>query len=290
MTAPRLFFYKDLNKSCKDLLNDDFFFTQKFKIKSRAADGVTWTSEGELSQKGALGRLTAAYKHPSGVSLDKLQLKTDGRVQVEASMALDDALRFTVAAEDGRQEPGKPQHSYGRLGMELQKPSASANVELDIVNGPALKAAAVLARGNTFVGGELNYNTHLEERERKPEFIDYNVGAGYRGLDWEASVSTSDKLGAVHVHYMQKVTPEVDVGAAFKYKFNEDMQQLTVGCAYRPDALTTFKAKFNTNALLSMSFSQKISKYVRLTLAGEADTQEWAADSHKFGLGLTLFD
>jgi hypothetical protein len=150
--------------------------------------------------------------------LDKLQIKTDGRVLAEGSLKVDDSIRFTVSAEDGRQEPGKPLHSHGKVGVEFMNELVSATAEVDIVNGPTLKASTLFGWRGGFVGAELNYNTHMEDREQKPEITDYNVGMGYKTREWEATVGSTEKFGVFGISYMQRVTPELDVGAMFKYK------------------------------------------------------------------------
>jgi hypothetical protein len=46
------------------------------------------------------------------------------------------------------------------------------------------------------------------------------------------------------------------------------------------------KAKVDSNAIVSASFQHDLSKFVRMTLCAEVDVKDWAADSHKFGIGL----
>jgi hypothetical protein len=45
-----------------------------------------------------------------------LFVQTDGRMFAEASYLINNNLKCTACIEDGRQEPGKPLHSFGKLG------------------------------------------------------------------------------------------------------------------------------------------------------------------------------
>lgn len=38
----------------------------------------------------------------------------------------------------------------------------------------------------------------------------------------------------------------------------------------------------------SVAFSQQLSPFANLLLSAEVDAKDWASDSHKMGLGLTL--
>ncbi len=51
----------------------------------------------------------------TGTELEKLQLKSDGKVQLAAAMSMNSSTKFKFVAEDGRHEPGKPLNSYGKV-------------------------------------------------------------------------------------------------------------------------------------------------------------------------------
>jgi hypothetical protein len=59
-------------------------------------------------------------------------------------------------------------------------------------------------------------------------------------------------------------------------------------CFSRIDERSSFKAKLDTTAVLSASFSQKLSPGVGMTVCAEVDVSEWSADSHKFGFVLNF--
>lgn len=56
----------------------------------------------------------------------------------------------------------------------------------------------------------------------------------------------------------------------------------------RMDDLSTLKTKVDSNAIVSSSFNHRLSSFVQMTLCAEVDVKDWAAESHKFGIGLTF--
>lgn len=283
------YFFKDFGKATADLFNDDFSYKRKLKIKLPTPNGVTWTQDMELSNKGVMGKLSAKYKHVSGISLDKLEFKTDGRVLGEASLEVDPHLKLWVSAEDGRQDSGKPIKSHGKLGFEYVKPGAfTVESDVDVVNGPTVHGAAVVNVKGLLAGVEATYNTQLDEKDQKPEFLDYNFGVGLEGKGWETSLRSFNKVSSLQFALFNKVKPSVTVGVTLDYQFDKNTQGMTIGGAFKPDNTTRVSAKVSSSALVSVAYSQQLTPFSTLLIASEVDAKDWASDSHKFGIGLTL--
>ena len=183
--------FKDIGSVSKDLLEENYFFSQRLRIKTTNESELSFTTEGELlSTKGANASITATRKGTT-LSLDKLRVRSDGRVLVEASLFPNPSgnTRFTVCAEDGRQEPGKPLHSVGKLGCEFKIPGAihggTISSDIDVVNGPIMRSSVLYNYSKTTkVGGEIVVNTRLEEKDPTPELSDINLGVSYDGPGW----------------------------------------------------------------------------------------------------------
>lgn len=252
----------------------------------------TWTSEGELSSKGVMAKLAAKYKHPSGISLDKLEFKSDGRVLGEASLDVDSKLKLWVSAEDGRQDTGKPIKSHGKLGVEYVSPGIlSALSDVDVVNGPTVNGSVVVnlaGKRGLLAGFQATYNTQLDEKDQKPEFLDYNVGLAKVNTSWEASVRSYHKMSNLQFSLLSRVNPQVTFGAQLDYQVDKNTQGMTIGGCFRPEADIRLSAKMSSTALLSIAYAQNLNKFAHLLLSAEVDAKDWASDSHKFGLGLTL--
>jgi hypothetical protein len=65
-------------------------------------------------------------------------------------------------------------------------------------------------------------------------------------------------------------------------------QSLVLGGSYKPDKDTTLSGKMTSTALIALAYSQKLSSFAKLLISAEVDAKDWASDTHKFGLGLTL--
>jgi len=70
--------YKDIAKTAENVLKDDYDFSRKLKIKTKAANGVSFTTEGDMaSNKAILAKLSGSFTHESsGVIFKKLQVSS----------------------------------------------------------------------------------------------------------------------------------------------------------------------------------------------------------------------
>jgi len=282
--------FSDLGKASKELLENDYFYCQKLKVKTTNASLLSWFTEGELGGKGAVASTTVTCKG-SSLSLDKLRVKSDGRVLMEASLLTSNHTKFTMCAEDGRQEPGKPLQSFGKLGCEFKIPGAAHGgtvaSDIDVVNGPIFRSSFLYNYSPAVkLGGEVVVNTRLEEKDA-PELMDVNVGASYDGPGWNLTGKTMDSLGTLRLAYTHAVSPKLTLASQLDYRIKGSSQKLSVGSRYLLDE-SVIKTKIDSNAILAGSFTHPLSKFFKMTLCAEVDIKDWAADSHKFGVGLTF--
>lgn len=98
--------FKDIGKEIEQLLEDNYVFVNKLEIKSKNKSNAIITSEGEISNKGNVNSSIVASYIGNSFILDKLRVKSDGRITMEAALKTSASTKFTVSAEDGRQEPG----------------------------------------------------------------------------------------------------------------------------------------------------------------------------------------
>lgn len=95
-----------------------------------------------------------------------------------------------------------------------------------------LNSNTILKYDQFQLGGEVMLNTHLEEKDQKPEFVDINFGGSYEGPDWNASFKTSDLLNNLHIGYVHHTSPQVSVGGLLDYKMKSNHQSISVGVKY----------------------------------------------------------
>lgn len=283
--------FKDIGSGARELLEDDYFYSQRLRIKTTNASEMSWLTEGELSTKGASAAITATRKG-STLSLDKLRVKSDGRILVEASLLTSNTTKLTMSAEDGRQEPGKPLQSFGKLGCEFKIPGTlyggTISSDIDVVNGPIFRSSGLYNYSKAMkLGGEIVVNTRLEEKDSSPELADVNVGISYDGPGWNLTGKTMDSLGTFRLSYTHDVSNKLTMASQLDYRIKGSSQKLSVGSRYLLDD-SVVKAKIDSNAIFASSFTHQLSKFVKMTMCAEVDIKDWAADSHKFGVGLTF--
>lgn len=279
-------YYKDLDKPITELFHDDYVFNKNLNIKTKSPSGVEWMSGGTLSPGGALGTLGLSFKNPEGFSLENLNIKTDGKIHAEANCKISESAKLTATIEDGRQEPGRPLHSFGKLGCEFVRKNIAAHGEVDIVNGPSISSSLVYKNGFFGLGGDVFVNTHFEEKDQAPEIVDCNFAGSLGMSDWIATIKTTDYLGALQLGYLHRVSPSVEVGGHVDYRLKSNNQTVTVGARWRPDEYTVIKGKINSESSFSCSLKQKISQFLRVTLSAEAELKVISSDTQKFGFAL----
>jgi hypothetical protein len=132
-------------------------------------------------------------------------------------------------------EPGKPVHSFGKIGIDYEASDMTVSADVDIINGPSVQGCALLnfyKRLN--IGGEFLCNTHFDEKE-KPEIIDCNVGISFNTTDLSLSVRTVDLFDIFRFGYVQRnvAALDLDLGARVDYRIRNNHQRLTLGGKWR---------------------------------------------------------
>lgn len=148
-------------------------------------------------------------------------------------MKITENLKLTSSIEDGRQEPGKPLHSFGKLGFEYISSLVNTSGEIDVVNGPSLQSAVLFHHGPFRAGAELLFNSHLEEKDQSSEIVDFNVGFSFEGSDSHTSVTTTDMLGNIRMAYVHHVSPVLDCVGQVDYRLKTNYQRICLGVKWR---------------------------------------------------------
>jgi voltage-dependent anion channel protein 2 len=225
--------FKNIGKGVNDLLDDDYYYTQKLKIKTTNSSKLSWLTEGEMSLKNVSASMTTVRKGEL-LSLDKLRMKSDGKILLEASLQAHKALKLSMSVEDGRHESGKPLSSFGKLGCEFKMSPLMATAEVDIVNGPMVRSSMVLKINRQLtVGAEAGCNPHLDEKCQNPEILDVNVGLSYKGPQWNLSVKALDKFATMQILYLHLVSPQLVVGSKLDYRLKGNTQKFIIGSRFK---------------------------------------------------------
>mmetsp|Transcript_7806 Transcript_7806/g.7984 ORF Transcript_7806/g.7984 Transcript_7806/m.7984 type:complete len:287 (-) Transcript_7806:215-1075(-) len=281
--------FKDLGKPIRDFLEKDFLVSNVLSVKTRSESGVEWKTEGELlPERTVSGKLSASYKSDTGLSLDNLRVTSEGRVLAEASLQQTENLKLKVSAEDGRQEPGRPLQSLGKLGFEYSFPQGSLLGDIDVVNGPTLYGSMITKYYRMKLGIESKVNTHLEDKDESFQLVDLNLGAIYTGYDWSGCIKTYDLFSFINISYIQHVSPSLNISGYVNYGLKSNYQKLILASQYHIDPYTSIKLKMDSTSKISASFTQKISSAVKLVLSTQLhmDAKEGTPDTSKVGIGL----
>lgn len=280
--------FKDIGKDADRLLEDGYSYVNKLEIKTTNKSNVVIVGEGEIATngKGVQSSIAASYVGNSFI-LDKLRVKSDGRILMEAALRTSSISKFTVSAEDGRQEPGKPLQSFGKLGCELLFPKVSLTADIDVINGPLIKTTTLYKyNDNISFGGEAIINSHLEDKGLYPEISNFNIGFTYKGPDWIIGTKTNDLLSTIRVSYLHNMSSNLCAASRLDYSLKSNYQKLTFGGKMVLDEKSSVKAKIDSNALIAASYQQQLSKICKMSVNAEVDAYGWTSDSHKFGINL----
>jgi len=276
--------YEDISKTANDILNNDYCFDKKLKVKTKTANGVSLTVENVMSSSGVSGKLTSKFQPFDGIAVDKLGVKTNGRVFAEAT--LENAFagaQFTVSAEDGA---GKS--PAGSLSMSYNMDSINLDASLDFVRGPTLYAAGTFGYDGFVLGGEVKYNTEFDDSDSNSKLEDYNGSLSYVGGDFTASLSTSNKASVYGVSIHHNVSADTQIATQFDFNSKDSGKVLTLGGIYTVDSETKFQGKIDSNGIVSSNWIQQVRPQVQLIASAQVDAKNFQGDSHKFGLSLIL--
>ncbi|TYZ68368.1 hypothetical protein PybrP1_009525 [[Pythium] brassicae (nom. inval.)] len=277
--------YKDLAKTAENTLKDDYDFSRKLKIKTNASNGVSFTTEGEMSSnKSILAKLSGAFTHrQSGVVFKKLQVTTHGRLVGEAELPhfFTHGLKVTAKLEDGSVAKNASAKRVAVVGAEYVQKAFAVEGAADL-GANTLRQSAVYGVDNVLVGAQAAFSLD------KSSFTDHNVAASYVGGDFTATLQTKKKFNAVSASFFHRLSKDTLYAAVFDYDLKSGANHLVVGGRYHADALTTYAGKVESDGHVSLVLLQKIRPFLTLATSAHIDAKNFDGDAHKFGLGITL--
>lgn len=274
--------FGDFAKESSDLFKNDYCFDKKFKVKTKTANGFELTSEGTMksSNNSVGGKLTSKFSLNNGITINKLGVTHQGRFFADASYNnVIDGLSLSTVVEDGGKIP-----PVGELGINYKHDLFTLTTKIDAMNGPTLKESLSTQYEQFSVGGELKYNTGLDNKA-DASLKDYNVGVAYKDGDLCVAATTKSKMSELHVGVHHNLSKAIQIGATYQHG---QSKFLAFGAQYKLDKVTTFQGKLNSQGLFSINAHQKISPNMKLIASTQVNATNLAADSHKFGLQLQL--
>lgn len=276
----------DFSKKTGDLLSNDYSFDRKFKLTTKSAAGVTFTTEGTLKPKKLDGKLTAKWSPADGLLVDKLSISSEGRLVGEAT--LKNALKNTdlvCKVSDGAGEA-----PAGELEVKYTHDKFTFDCGVDVVNGPTLSAsgsAAVGATGLT-IGASVKLDTKLDEASGTPQLKDYNAAVAYVQKDVTCVLATKDKLKELTLSVYNDLSKETQLGVQCNFLSKGELKSMQFGALYQIDADTKLQTKVDNKGIVSANYILGIRPGVKGIVSAQVDALNFAGDAHKLGLSLIL--
>ena len=235
---------------------------------------------------------TEAVREPMGLTLQNLRLGSDGRVSLDASLNLNEALTFKFLAEDGRYEPGKVNNSYGQVGVELRDGPVQGSFLTDLVNGPLILAQGVCGLGGGLsAGASMLLNTKLDAGydTSGASVLDAGVAAKYTAADWSSTVRSTGLFSGIHAAYEHRVNPFTQVGTSVEYSLVTSAQTIAVGTRHELDGQeSVLKVRADSQAKMAVSYKQRLTPILAGTVCVEMDVLDWGPENQKIGMRLAF--
>nr|CCA27070.1 voltagedependent anionselective channel protein puta [Albugo laibachii Nc14] len=276
--------FKDFGKTAGDTLRDDYDFSRKLKIKTKAENGVVFTTEGAMNDNNSiLAKVGTGFTHEgTGIICKKLQISSQGRLvtEAEAPNVLTKGLKLTFKLEDG--STGKTRvNPVGVLGAEYKQQRAAFSTEADFISSN-VRTSLGIVHENFLIGGRVAFNVE------NSSLVEHNVGASFVGSDFATTLTTMKNFTAISASFHHRLSKDTIYAGVLDYDLKTASNTLTVGGRYRVDADTTFAGKVNSNGFVALAALQKVRPSVTLSTSVHFDAKNLESNAHKFGVGLTL--
>jgi len=282
--------YSSILKSVTDLLDKPFSYGNKVELKTKTANGVTFTSDATVSGKAA-ANLKVEYKH-GNVSIDKLTVGTDKKIVGEFTVT--EALKNTDATfkfTDGTRADAKD--IKAAVGATVKAGDLGVyTVDAEVLDGPAFDFTGLVSYKSFLVGGTAKVNTtFLGEQKADGSAIalgNLGVLAGYRGADFTLAAQTKKNFEAVDLSVVHAASDKLTSAALVTFPLAGGAVNFKFGGAYKVDSDTTLNATADHDAKVSLAYKQRLNSTATLAVSGQVAAAELGSDKHKFGLTLTL--
>lgn len=273
--------FADLDKSVKDIINDDYDCKNVLKIKTSGPFGLNFTTSTEHSadKTGKVnlgGKVSFKFASPGGFSVDKFEIKPNGAIVVETSLAdVAPGLKFEFKGDD---------QYKGDLSAIYKTPIVTATAEVDVVNFSKIKSSIVTKTGPISLGA----NAALDN----PGKAKLELGVLDLAASWSlpnnvfASVKTSKWLAEYNFALGYSAAKNVTIASLFTVSPAKGLTTLTLGGLYKCNPNTALKFKLNNGGIVAASVKQTLDKSASAVLAAEVDVAK--VSDFKFGITTNL--
>jgi len=293
--------YADLDKRANDVLTKEFPSEKEEKKvvwKGTTIDGVVFDTTLTQKKDGSnFGTFSSKYRHRPWGTTFSMDLNTQSELKAEAKVddvaGIDGFSAAITVHENAPKKASDGQEIFAGLGLEYhhENVTATTNIDFGKAEGSTAKASVVVGAQGMLIGASARYHVGVSELK------ELNTTLAYQKLDYDfifyGKLTNEDGKSDTHagLKYVHKVNADLTVAADLNADVNNLSKnpKLTVSSIYTPDSSASFKSKFDTTGKLGLSYTQKLSNNVRLTLSSTTDANNWGSkNSASFGFSINF--
>mmetsp|Transcript_20908 Transcript_20908/g.28767 ORF Transcript_20908/g.28767 Transcript_20908/m.28767 type:complete len:272 (-) Transcript_20908:252-1067(-) len=265
--------FKDFDKCPADLIDEDFSTKYTLKIKSAAPSNTTITTNTELKGNALVPKLALKWAHPSGFTLEKLEVASDCKLVVETSLSnLTPGLKLEFKGNDSNKAD---------LSFTYSAPAATVTGEVDFANFSSANASISGGHG-AFTGGA---SVNLKIAKASIDSAKFGLGFGYTvPKSLFVGLRLNENFGNYSALFSYAAHKNITLAGNLSYAAGKD-PAVTLASLYKCNPNTTLKVKADTKGLLSASVKQAFEKKFSVIVAAEVPT---ALNTVKLGVNATL--
>lgn len=262
-------------------MNDDYYFTNKLKLKSKTPDGISYEICGAQNSKtGQIDAEISATAKLKGVSLTA-QAFTSGKMpnlEVEYETSDDQGRKATLSGVVGK---GLRNCSAELLGGPVGAKFAADAMSTDLYGSLAVAFTSDKYEGFVIAGAESEYNVD----SKKIGATNYGVSF-FDGKESEISVHVSGSMKKTMLSYSHHVRQRFSAAAQIEHELQTKTTEVALGGAYKLDGATTVKGKVDMDGFVALTYLQDIRPNTKLVMSSKFDPRK--LDSAKVGMSLTI--
>mmetsp|Transcript_38909 Transcript_38909/g.107168 ORF Transcript_38909/g.107168 Transcript_38909/m.107168 type:complete len:278 (+) Transcript_38909:44-877(+) len=271
--------FKDFDKAPADLINDDFDSKFTLKIKTAGPSGTTITTNSQYVDKdnkqALMPKVSLKWPHPSGFTLEKLELSPDCKMTVETSLSgVAPGLKVEFKGNDGEKAD---------LSVTYTAPVATVTGDFDINNFSRAEASVSAGSGPVTGGASAKFTQTKDENGSK---LNVSLGLGVAhtvpGVCY-AALRAKDNFSAYGLLWSYSHFPQTEIAGSIDYS-----SKGTSGCvvgSYAVDPATTMKLKATSQGIFAASMKKNFEK--KFSVVGSVEVPS-NLKSLKWGLNATL--
>jgi len=275
--------FADLGKQARDIFSKNYHIgIVKLECKTKTSTGVNFTVSG--SSNNDTGKVNAF--------LETKYLVKDYGITIKEKWTTDNVLATQLSVEDQIVKGLKatvdttfaPQSGKkaGSLQTAFKNEHVHLNGDLDVdAAAPQLHGAGVIKYQNWLIGAKLAHDFGKNQLTKNIVGLGYTLG----DFVFHSSVTDGQEFGGC---MYQKVNDKLESGMTLSWTAGTNETRFGLGCNYKIDDDSSFRAKVNNSSQIGLSFTHRLRKGIQLTLSALIDGKSFNQGGHKIGLGLEL--